>query len=355
MPLNRPSLAQLVERAQTEFDIKLNGVDARLNRSLLDITARMMALVAHGLYGHAEKIIKTKFFVDDADRETLERIGRTFSLPSKKSSAAQGIVTFSGTDTTSIPLGTEVQRADGVKFITDFVTVINGASVDVAVTSINKGASVNTLAGSSLTLVSPIAGINSNLLVDVNGITGGADIETDDAYRSRLKDRMRLAPHGGAPNDYIVWAKQVAGVTRAWCYPLENGDGTVTVRFMMDNSYADGIPQAGDVTAVFNYIDPLKPVGIAAGGFVVVAPTPKVINFTGSIVPNTPEAKAAAEASIRDLFSRKAEPGGVILFTQIGEAISLAEGEIDHDLTSPNTDITTVIGEIAVPGVFTWV
>ena len=76
---------------------------------------------------------------------------------------------------------------------------------------------------------------------------------------ARLLLRIRRPPHGGARHDYVGWAldKESHGlaVTRAWDYGLELGLGTVTVRFMMDDAYADGIPLAADVTTVQTYID----------------------------------------------------------------------------------------------------
>ena len=62
---------------------------------------------------------------------------------------------------------------------------------------------------------------------------------------------------GGAEVDYVQWALGVPGATRAWCYPLEMGMGTVTVRFMMDNLRADedGFPRQGDVATETEALD----------------------------------------------------------------------------------------------------
>ena len=84
-------------------------------------------------------------------------------------------------------------------------------------------------------------------------------------------------PHGGNSSDYVTWALEVPGVTRAWVPPVPLIPGAVTVFFMMDVSEAahGGFPQGtngvasletrdiaatGDQLAVANSIYPLRPV-----------------------------------------------------------------------------------------------
>ena len=56
---------------------------------------------------------------------------------------------------------------------------------------------------------------------------------------------------GGAQADYVTWALAVPGVTRAWA-ASEQGAGTITVRFLMDDLRADddGWPTPADVQTV---------------------------------------------------------------------------------------------------------
>ena len=62
--------------------------------------------------------------------------------------------------------------------------------------------------------------------VEYPGIAGGADEQSDLLLLQRVLARLRQPPHGGADFDYIRWALEVPGVTRAWVYPLELGAGT---------------------------------------------------------------------------------------------------------------------------------
>lgn len=162
---------------------------------------------------------------------------------------------------------------------------------------------------------------------------------------------------GGNYKDYIVWAKEVPGVTRAWVYPLHLGLGTVGVTFVLDDHPESIIPGEDKVEEVQAYIDERRPV---TAELLVFAPTPKPLDLTLSATPNTTAVRNAIEAEIVDLITREAAPGGAfgvtgtIALSHINEAISLAEGESDHSLTSPSADVTVDTGEIIVPGAITW-
>ena len=69
-------------------------------------------------------------------------------------------------------------------------------------------------------------------------MTGGVEAENDDDLRARILQRIQNPPMGGAQADYVTWALAVPGVTRAWAAP-EQGIGTITVRFLMDELRAD--------------------------------------------------------------------------------------------------------------------
>jgi len=246
MAFQRPTLQTLVARVLADIEAQLPGTDARLRHSLLDILARAQAATAHGLHGHIDYLAK-QIIIDTAESEYLDRWASVWNVTRKVATAAQGNVTFSGTDASVIPLGTTLQRGDGWQYTTDAEgTIVAGVAV-VAITSVTVGDDSNASAASTLSLVTPITGVDNTATVDGSALTGGAEIETDEALRARLLARIQQTPHGGASFDYINWALEVPGVTRAWVYPGEDGLGTVKVRFMMDDTYADGIPLAADV------------------------------------------------------------------------------------------------------------
>lgn len=351
MPFNRPKLQELIERNISDVESRLPSTDARLRQSNLNVLAKTHSAVAHELHGHLAWLA-LQLMPDTAELEHLERWASIWNITRKAAAKAQGSITFTGNDGAVIPLGTVIQRGDAVEFITDNEGTINAGSISITITAVEAGINSNTIATSKLTLITPIAGVDSSATVDVGGIINGTDTESDEFLRERLLNRIQEPPHGGADFDYIKWALEVPGVTRAWVYPQELGLGTVTVRFVVDDDAISIIPDAAEITAVQDYIDALRPVTAAV---TVVAPVAVAMNFTiTGLTPATQTVQDAIEAELTDLLRREAEPGGTILISHIREAISIAAGEFDHSLKQPTADVTHNNGEIATMGTIIW-
>lgn len=348
MPFSRPTLQELINRTGADAVARL-GLEDLLRRDDMQVLTRVLSGAAHSLHGHvawlAEQVI-----IDTAEAEYLERWANIWGVERKPAAAAVGNVTLTGTNGVVIPAGSALVRTDGVEYTTNAEVTISGGTATVAVTASQAGAAGNALAGITLNLVSPISGVNSQATVAAGGLVSGADTETDDALRARLLARIQAPPHGGAKADYIAWALEVAGVTRAWVYPGELGLGTVTVRFVRDDD-ASIIPDAVEVQSVQDHINALRPVTSAV---TVVAPIAAPLNLTIALTPNTSTVQAAVLVEIKDLLRRAAEPGGTILISHLREAISLAAGETNHVLTVPSADVAHTVGQIATMGIITW-
>jgi len=350
MPFNRPTLTELIERQQADIESRLPGSDPRLRRTLLNALARSMSGVTHGLYGNLEWLAK-QIIPDTADAEYLARHASWWGVSRKAATRATGSIIITGTDNTIVPAGTTWQRSDAVEFTSDVDATITTGTATVSITAVIEGKNANTAANSPLTIVSPIAGLDSTATVDTIGLSGGTDAEADDQLRSRLRDYVRRTPQGGADDDYLIWAAQVSGVTRAWVYRHELGLGTVTIRFMMDDTYVDGIPLAADVATLQTHIDALRPV---TADVTVVAPVAVPINPTIKLSPLTTSVKTAVQTELADLLHRGAVPGGTILLSHLNEAISRAAGETNHVIVAPSSDVTHTVSQIAILGTITW-
>lgn len=351
MPFERPTLTELINRAETDLQSRMpNQSGGLLRRSVLAVIARVHAGIAHGLYGFLHWM-SLQIFPDTSESEWLERQASLFGITRTPASAATGTVTFTGSNGSTIPAGTVLLRSDGAEFATDSEGEVASGSVDVAVTASDAGADGNTDEGITLTLASPLSGVDSEATVATDGIAGGTDDEPDDDLRARLLQRMRNTPQGGAESDYERWALEVSGVTRAWVYPEHLGPGTVGVTFVMDNQEGTIIPGSGTVDDVQAYIDERRPV---TADVTVFAPAAVPLDFTIDPSPDTASVRLAIENELRDMLIRDAEPGGTILLSRIREAISISAGEENHDLVSPAADVTHSTGEIAVMGTITW-
>lgn len=348
MSFERPTLSELVDRVQTDFISRLSLVGALLRRSVILVLARVVAGAAHMLHGHLDWLSR-QLFPDTSDAEFLVRQGGLFGVTKTPAAYAQGLVTFIGTEGTIIPEATILVRSDGVTYTTNDIDVISGGNVDTLVTATVAALDGDCDAGTLLTLESPITGLNSTVTVTA-GLTSGADEESDEDYRVRVLERMAEPPRGGTEADYIAWAKEVSGVTRAWVYPEELGAGTVLVRFVRDDD-ASIIPDAGEVADVQAKLDEEAPAHAAPTAF---APSADALAMTIHIVPDTSDLRTAVTAELTDLLLRTSEPGVTTLRSGLLTAIGSTVGITDYSLTVPAADTTHTANQLATLGVITW-
>ena len=153
---------------------------------------------------------------------------------------------------------------------------------------------------------------------------------------------------GGAQADYVTWALAVPGVTRAWAAP-EQGIGTMTVRFLMDELRADddGWPTPPDVQRVSDYIDKMRPVTVK--DCYVLAPIKEFIEITIlDLAPAT--AQGEVEASLRDMLSSMAAPGQTIYAAWVSYAIMSAPSVQSFHLVTTDDHPMPSLGHMAVLG-----
>lgn len=351
MTFTRPTLAELIARTEADYESRLPGADARLPASNLNVIARVGSGGLHGLYGFQDWISRQIPF-DRADDDVLERWAGIWRIYRKPSAFAVGQLPFTGNDGAVIPAGAEVQRADGASYVTTADATVTGGVATVTATAAIAGTVGNAAAGTKLRMVSTIGGVSTTLVLGAGGMTGGADMEAAADLLARFLARIRRSPHGGAAHDYVQWALEVPGVTRAWVLPSWLGLGTTGVTFVCDDQTDNIIPNATKVAEVQAHIDAVRPVQSET---IVFAPTPKPMNpRIPAITPATDATRAAIVAELADLLRREAIPGATILLSHIREAMSLALGEADHILASPAANFTCQAHEIATLGVPEW-
>lgn len=349
MAFNRPTLTEIVNRIAADFSSKiLNGASA-LRRSVIRAASAAYGAAVHALYGFL-KWISRESMVDTAI-DTFPRHASIWKVPRNSATFADGDVVFEGTDLTILSALSVLQRADGVLYTVQADGVVAGGTVTVNVVCQTAGDTGNMLAGETLTLVTPIAGIQSAGVVDADGISGGSNVEDIEAWRLRVLARIQRPSMGGNDDDYEAWAKEVTGVTRVWVYPAYMGAGTVGVAFVRDGDVPI-FPSVGEVADVQDHIDEVKP---TTADVLVFAPTGQALNFTIAITPDTAAVRAAVEAELTDLINRRGEPGGTIYISEIREAVSSAAGEVDNIISSPTMNQIADPGKLYQMGTITWV
>jgi uncharacterized phage protein gp47/JayE len=350
MAWDRPSLATLIKRNQADVESEIQGVDAKVRRRNLNILAKCVSLLSHTLYGFIAFIAR-QLFPATSEGEYLDRHANFWLKGGRKgASFATGFVVFSGSAGALIDEDTVLIRSDGIEYFLDELGTFIGPNLTLPVTAAVAGQAGNTEAGTTLSLSQPLDGVTSAALVGADGISGGADVEDDDRVNGRITKRVQNPPHGGARHDYEIWAEEIPGVTRSWCYGQELGDGYVTVRFVRDDDESI-IPDAGEVDTVKNHIISKAPV---TAKIEVFAPIPDALDFTINLTPNTQAVRDAVLAQLNDLIKRESVPGGKLLISHIREAISLAAGEQNYVMTIPNADIERTVGRMTVMGAITW-
>ncbi|WP_439861637.1 baseplate J/gp47 family protein [Pseudomonas sp. MBLB4136] len=351
MAFIQPTLVELRQQAAADIETYLPGGDARTRRTVSGVLGQALAGAVQGL--HANIQARERNFLPDerAEAEGVERWAALLGYWYLDATAAAGSLAVSGSSGAVLDAGTRLQYSDGTVYATTADLTLAGSSGSVAVSAQALGAAGNLPAGAKLTLLSPVAGINSTLTVEGSGLTGGADQEDLSALRSRVLSRLRLPPMGGSAADYQAWALEGhAAVTRAWVSPLEQGPNTVVVRVVCDNE-VDLIPTTPVLDAVLAYIDSQRPV---TAEVFVVAPVAVPLDFEIQLTPDSTALRERVSSALQDLLRREAEPGGTILRTHIAEAISTAVGETDHVLQAPAANVTHAAGEMAVFGSITW-
>ncbi|HHN9306878.1 TPA: baseplate J/gp47 family protein, partial [Escherichia coli] len=170
-------------------------------------------------------------------------------------------------------------------------------------------------------------------------------------WRARVIERYYWTPQGGADGDYVVWAKEVPGITRAWTYRHWMGTGTVGV-MIASSDLINPIPEESTETAARQHIVPLAPV--AGSDLYVFRPVAHTVDFHIRVTPDTPEIRAAITAELRSFLLRDGYPQGELKVSRISEAISGANGEYSHQLFAPADNISIAKNELAVLGTISW-
>jgi uncharacterized phage protein gp47/JayE len=323
------------------------GLSGLLPRSVLLALAYVVAGAVHLLYGYLDWLSRQQFpqtsdldgLLQWADLRGVVRIPAQF---------ATGTATFTGQVGTTFGPNVQLQRADGAVFRTRApATVGSDGTVSTTVQAKVAGASSNSVSGTMLTLSSSIPGVSPSATIDPAGLAGGSDAESDDALRARVLEAWREPARGGSADDWIAWTREVAGVVGAWVYPQTPQVGAVTVTFTVDDASGGPIPNDAQVAAVLAHLQVNRPV---TAQLFVFAPVALPVDVALHVDPSDAPTQAAVEAALEDLFKREAAPGGTILLSHLQEAISLADGEHDHVLSSPSADVVAPFGRLPVLG-----
>ena len=350
MPYTPPTQQQLASRVNSDITSRLPGSAPQLRRGIIPAIAYALMKGLAALYGYITSLYAQAVPVT-ATKSNLDRWASLWGVVRQQPTAAAGPVTATGTNGATIASGSSLQDAAGNSYTTNALATIASGTASITVTAAATGSGGNQASGAILTFVSPPSGVASTVTVGSAGITGGLDEGDDDQLLAALEAVIQQPATGGNANDYVRWAKSNTltgvNVTRAWCFPLYSGAGTVKV-YIADDTYSGGTTAAaGTVTAVQNYINVVRPVTATV---TVASATKQAVNFTFTGGLNSTQ-QAQAQAALAALFLRAA-PEGSIGTQDMILAVASAIGSGAFGITAPTTTQTATAGNILSLGTF---
>jgi uncharacterized phage protein gp47/JayE len=365
MPWSTPTLAEQRQRARAFFAGRFPAAAALLQSqrpSTLGVVADAAAGLSQGELEYLRWQVNAVLMPDTCEGPYLLRRAKSYGLTPLPPVGASGPVLVGGNIGANLPAGSLVSSDSNAVFFTVVGVVIppDGSSQAVAVLAQqgSAGSAGNLPAGTTLGLVTAAPGINATVSVQVPGLTGGVDTESEDSFRARYLSRIRRPPEGGAAADYTTWVQQAGiGATRIFVLPLNRGPGTCDVAFMLD-ARANPIPTPADVAAVQSYIAKPRPV---TGDCVVFAPIPDpfavvIRSLTISSGSTLAVVQTSINTAVADMLLRDATvPNaygvtnpGVERLSRLVAAIQGAPGVVYFELVSPTADVFHGNGHIAV-------
>ncbi|OOF50913.1 hypothetical protein BKK54_04245 [Rodentibacter genomosp. 1] len=354
MAFNTPTLSSLIKQGEQQFQYRFPTLK---RNNVITVINRICAALSAGEHMHLDWLAR-QIIPTTAEENYLVEYCLYKGIVRKQASTATGWVTITAANEATIPEGTVFEDANsGLTFIATQDTVVKAGQSDIAVKCETVGAAGNLKAGESLSLTTAILGVLPN--ATVKAMSGGADIESLSRLLARLIYRVQNPPANGAPHDYVRWATEVSGVTRAWCFERYLGGGSVGVAFACDDR-EDILPTSEDIARVRAYITGHK--NEATGQFegmpanvelYVFAPQFQAVNFKIRLAPDTPTLRQAVRKSLA-AYLANAGVGALLYLSQIRATVSNTAGEVDNSVMYPTADVQLLTDNIATLGEIEW-
>lgn len=292
--------------------------------------------------------------VDFATDSNLDYLGRLVGVERLGAQFAKCIIQFNlvpGHAAVVIPAETRIQSVDGTVTFATLEDLPVGVGVLVATTEADAqtaGVIGNGVAiGDVKVIIDAQPYISSVGNIDVTA--GGADVESDENLRIRIKLAPGTFSNAGSEDAYIFFAKSASQDIVDVAVPPSLGGGIVKIYPLMKNLLPTPV---GILNAVFAACNPDK-VRPLTDTVQVFSPT-----FTNyAIVVNITKYDSATAQDVQDLATlalnsfvaeKQVQLGNDIILTQIKSRATIKDKTYDLVLASPSADIILAANEIAV-------
>lgn len=384
-------------QAADDYLTHLKALKPEINRDQVDsdwyVRSRVVGGLFSGIYADQRKIADDAF-PQSARHEALERhLNLYFDEGFAAATQSQGTIRVTGATGTTIPVTQEfIFDSNGNVYVPTAEVTLAATAELITVQSVDAGQAQNLLEGASLTVDSPVAGLDSSASVSGGDLSDGRDAETDEEAVTRILARIRDPLAGGKVTDYQQWATDAdASVVSASVLRHPFGLGTVAIYIAAGTTDIDAAIDAGDaiiltpsddlIATVQDYIDEHCPVTDCP---YVLAPQELEVDVTvyvrfaagdSSTIPNgetLTQAELVQREVQRALYKtpvggRQFDDIGYVVASEIEEVIDLALSASPHavgelellvdrqvaDLSATGSNLMVLNNQLIVPGTIT--
>lgn len=319
----------------------LNRVSSSLSKmegTILWEILNSVAMESKEIYIEMENIYNQRI-LSTATGEDLTAVCKDFfGIQRKSATQSIGTVRFTGTNGTTVPVGTVVSTENGLQFITTISGVIASGYIDLEAKSVDTGFINNVSVGSITKLISIISGITE--VSNVTAMDSGTDIEEDEDLRDRTYEKINTPITSENPNQYKIWAKEVSGIDDA--YPVEAWNGPLSIKIYCIDSNKNPTTQA-ICDKAYAYVVSKKPVGatptFVPGNKVDVTIVSKIVLQNGYSLASV---KSEIESRIIVYLQSIAFKQLTISYAQISGIISNTPGVFEVQTLTINGGISPI-------------
>lgn len=272
MPFSRDSVAVLLDRIYANYVSLFRPLDKTPRHNLLKVFAAVDAGIYHQNLGDLD-FLALQLFPDTAEGDYLRehwsmRVTPLYAI------AANGRALVTGLPNKPIPSGLVFSSASGERYFTEKSYVIGpDGTVAVQIKAQTAGIIANLAPGQKLSIVSSIpSGVDSEAVVTAEGITGGADAESDEEYLARVLLWLRNPVRYGKKGHFAAWARDASPeVSMAWEYKNFGVFGALLIQVINGNQI-NGVYPVYNLEEVIGYINEVSP------PIIFTVRTPEIIN-----------------------------------------------------------------------------
>lgn len=264
------TFSAILERMKSNLNIDITSIEGTWTGDLLQAVANELARI----YSMEIKPMYDKAFVRTARGEDLDNCCADYGILRNPAICAEGIVTICGIQGTYKGI---IVMADDVAFelIPNELVISSTGIVHTKCRCIKPGVVGNVPAGAVNKLAEPYIGIET--VRNNEAISGGYDMETDEALRSRTLEHIADPGTSGNIANYKEWALDVSGVESVQIFDLARGNGTVDIVITAEKNT---VAQPSLLAAVQEHIEKFRPIG---ANVVVYAATSYNIEVTATV------------------------------------------------------------------------